>query len=254
MRGDLNDQLQRAQAGVAEDKAPKYIVIAAAVLLISFLVAVIAGTVFFIKALDKFSEPTTSDTTVGATGQVGIFGSSVTTTKAASGFAGFGKTQAGNQQLTSSFKYGKIDGTSYYSEFSGIGFKAPSGWTLTSFSGSTSNLLYPKDFSASSEDLLCSVVLSYEAMSAKSYSSAADALKSSITIANTGDNAQMLDEGVSEKFGGNKFTGIKYKKTMDETYAYYVEVLCAEVNGYALKITVQTNTEEELNSVIAMFS
>ena len=51
MRGDLNDQLQRAQAGVTEDKAPKYIVIAAAVLLVSFLVAVIAGTVFFIKAL-----------------------------------------------------------------------------------------------------------------------------------------------------------------------------------------------------------
>ena len=90
-------------------------------------------------------------------------------------------------------------------------------------------------------------------MSAKSYSSASDALKSSIIIANTGDNAQMLDENVSAKFGGNKFTGIRYKKTMDASYAYYVEVLCAEVNGYALKITVQANTEEELNSVIAMF-
>ncbi len=251
MRGDLNDQLQRAQAGVAEDKAPKYIVIAAAVLLVSFLVAVIAGTVFFIKALDKFSEPS-PDTTTGQTAQGGIFGSSVTTTKK-SAFGGFGKTQAGNQQLTSNFQYGKVDGTSYYSEFSGISFNAPSGWTLTSFNGSTTNLLYPKDFSASSENLSASVVLSYEAMSAKSYSSASDALKSSIIIANTGDNAQMLDENVSAKFGGNKFTGIRYKKTMDASYAYYVEVLCAEVNGYALKITVQANTEEELNSVIAMF-
>ncbi|MDO4833145.1 MAG: hypothetical protein Q4A45_07085 [Clostridia bacterium] len=251
MRGDLNDQLQRAQAGVTEDKAPKYIVIAAAVLLVSFLVAVIAGTVFFIKALDKFSEPS-PDTTAGQTAQGGIFGSSVTTTRK-SAFGGFGKTQAGNQQLTSNFQYGKVDGTSYYSEFSGISFNAPSGWTLTSFNGSTTNLLYPKDFSASSENLSASVVLSYEAMSAKSYSSASDALKSSIIIANTGDNAQMLDENVSAKFGGNKFTGIRYKKTMDASYAYYVEVLCAEVNGYALKITVQANTEEELNSVIAMF-
>ena len=246
MRGDLNDQLQRAQARVGEDKAPKYIVIAAAVLLVSFLVAVIAGTVFFIKALDKFTEPSSSDSSITTTGQANIFGTTSSTTKK-SAFAGFGKTQAGNQQLTSSFQYGKVDGTSYYSEFSGISFNAPSGWTLTS------NLLYPKDFSASSEDLSSSVVLSYEAMSAKSYSSASDALKSSIAIANTGDNAQMMDENISEKFGGNKFTGIKYKKTMDETYAYYVEVLCAEVNGYALKITIQTNTEDELNSVISMF-
>ncbi len=252
MRGDLNDQLQRAQAGAGEDKAPKYIVIAAAVLLVSFLVAVIAGTVFFIKVLDKFSEPSDYDSSVESTSRVNIFGSSSSTT-AKSSFSGFGKTQAGNQQLTSSFRYGKVDGTSYYSEFSGISFNAPSGWTLTSFSGSTSNLLYPKDFSASSEDLSSSVVLSYEAMSAKSYSSASDALKSSITIANTGDNAQMMDENVSKTFGGNKFTGIKYKKTMDENYAYYVEVLCAEVNGYALKITIQTNTEDELNSVISMF-
>ena len=50
-----------------------------------------------------------------------------------------------------------------------------------------------------------------------------------------------------------RFTGILYKKSSD-FYTGYIQVMVAEVNGYVLEIYVESDTQEELNTVLEMFN
>ena len=158
-----------------------------------------------------------------------------------------------NKDVTANFKFGTVSGTTYFSEFSGVSFKAPAGWSVSSYSGSQYvNLLSPKDMSASSGDMTETVIISYKAKNSHLYDDVRDALSTQIRMANNGSNS-MLDDSVTADFGGNKFTGILYKKSSD-FYTGYIQVIVAEVNGYVMEIYTESDTQEELETVLEMFT
>lgn len=257
MRGDLNEQLQRAQASAGDtDKSQQLILGVGIFLIISFIVCIIAGTAFFIKMVDKFVDTDTTTASQTQGNLPGAFSSGGETTNSNS-FTGKLKNRSEAMEVTKNFQFGTVDGTTYHSNFSGITFTAPSDWVLSPVEDTkktTTALLHPKDFSASSENLSQSVIISYEVMSYYGYNSIEDAMASTITLATGGMNNSMVDDNVSLSLGGRDFKGIIYKKTMGSGFEYYNEVIFAEVQGYALKIQIQANTQGELSSILSMFS
>ncbi|MDO5449066.1 MAG: hypothetical protein Q4F70_05605 [Clostridia bacterium] len=238
MRGDLNDQFQRAQTASGEDNSQKIIVGAAIFLAFVFLAMVIAGLVFFVKTVDKFVE---------AEPETHINRELVT------------QVNELNQQLypdvntnsgSSNFQYGTVEGTNYYSEFSGIKFTPTSDWVLTSYAESLASSS-PKDLTASSGNLSSSVIIQYESMKNYGYSSIDDAIASAKTIAEQQNN-RIIDSKAQTKWGGNKFEGIIYEKNFSGYLTYY-EVLCTQINGYCLKITISAGSEQDLSIVRAYF-
>ncbi len=255
---DLNEQFQRAQAVTSNDGLPKWVIAVVVGLVLSLGLVIVMGTVFVVKMLDKVvatpsdSDSSYSEEVVTEDLPIDFFGTSgeqsndstKTTTN---------KFQSNDKDITANFKFGTVSGTSYYSEFSGVSFKAPAGWSLSSYSGSSYvNLLSPKDMSASSADMSETVIISYKAMKSHYYKDIRDALSTQIRMANNGSNA-MLNDNVSANLGGNQFTGILYKKSSD-FYTGYIQVMVAEVNGYVLEIYTESDTQDELNSILAMFS
>lgn len=259
MQSDLNEQFQRAQAVTSDDGMPRWLIALVVGLILSLGLVIIMGTVFIVKMLDKVVAAP-SDTDSSYTEEynteelpIDLFGTSGTG-DSATGEATTNRFQSsGASDVTANFKFGTVSGTSYYSEFSGVSFKAPAGWTLSSYSGNSYvNLLAPKDMSASSADMSETVIISYETMKSHFYEDVREALSTEIRMAGTGYNT-MIDENISVSYGGNQFTGILYKKSSD-FYTGYIQVMVAEVNGYVLEIYVESDTQEELNSILAMFS
>ena len=245
MHNDLNEQFQRAQAAEMDDGPRKWIVALIAGAFLVFGLIIVAGTIFFVKTLDKFFEENPDS------------GSSYSSEyDADSNFSDrvSDRDYGSSNFVTSNFEYGTVNGNSYYSEFSGISFKAPADWVVTGYSDSSySNLLSPRDLSASDDDMSTSVVITYQAMKSHLYTKAEDALEKHIDTATTVENNSLVNSDVTASFGGNQFVGIIYKKTMSDTYSYFTEVLVSEVNGYILEIYIQADTEADLKSTLAMF-
>lgn len=254
---DLNEQFQRAQAVTTNDGLPKWVIGAIVALVLSLGLVIVMGTVFVVKMLDKVvaapsnpdsgysQEATTEDMPIDFFGNSEQQSGTETTTKRYQSNSG--------KDVTANFKFGTVSGTNYFSEFSGVSFKAPTGWSVSSYSGSSYvNLLSPKDMSASSADMSETVIISYKAKNSHLYDDVRDALSTQIRMANSGSNS-MLNDAVTAGFGGNKFTGILYKKSSD-FYTGYIQVMVAEVNGYVMEIYVESDTQEELNTVLEMFT
>lgn len=245
MRNDLNEQFQRAQAAEMDDGPRKWIIALIAGAFLVFGLIVVAGTIFFVKTLDKFFEENPGP------------GSSYSSEyDADSSFSDrvSDRNYGSSNSVVSNFEYGTVNGNSYYSEFSGVSFKAPSSWVVTGYADSSySNLLSPRDLSASDDDLSTSVVITYQAMKSHLYKSAEDALEKHMDTA-TRENNSLVNSDVTASFGGNQFIGIIYKKTLSDTYSYFTEVLVSEVNGYILEIYIQADTEADLKSTLAMFN
>lgn len=251
---DLNEQFQRAQAVQTNDGMPKWLIALIVGMILSLGLIIVMGTVFIVKMLDKVvAAPSDSDSgytqEYSEDSQVDIFG----TGNADSTSQTTNRFQSSSKDVTANFKFGTVSGTSYYSSFSGVSFEAPSDWSVSSYSESSYvNLLSPKDMSASSKDMSETVIISYEAMKSHFYEDIREALSTQIRMATTGTNT-MINENVSASYGGNQFTGILYKKS-SEFYTGYIQVMVAEVNGYVLEIYVESDTQEELNTVLGMFS
>ncbi|MDD6807909.1 MAG: hypothetical protein PUD72_05635 [Oscillospiraceae bacterium] len=258
MRLDLNDQLQKGQALVNDDgrKKKRLLLGLAITYAVSLLLLIIFSVAFFVKTMDRFLDPNTSH----GNNNTGSYTTSSEDDELANiawgtkGESGDRNSSFGNYEEDSNFVYGTVSGTTYYSTFSGVRFSAPSDWNLSGYTeGSFSNILSPTDLKASSQDMSSNVAISYKSFKKFNYSKATDGLKNYIAQASEGQNS-MINDSVSVTLGGNKFTGIIYKKIMDVNYSYYIEVLVAEVNGYVLEIYVESNTADELASVMAMFS
>lgn len=251
---DLNEQFQRAQAVSTNDGMPKWLIALIVGMILSLGLIIVMGTVFVVKMLDKVvAAPSDSDSSYSQEysedSQVDIFG----TGNADSTAQTTNRFQSSSKDVTANFKFGTVSGTSYYSSFSSVSFEAPSDWSVSSYSESSYvNLLSPKDMSASSKDMSETVIISYEAMKSHFYEDIREALSTQIRMATTGTNT-MINENVSASYGGNQFTGILYKKS-SEFYTGYIQVMVAEVNGYVLEIYVESDTQEELNTVLEMLS
>lgn len=238
MRGDLNDQFQRAQTVTDDDNSQKIIVGAAIFMAFVFIVIVVAGLVFFVKTVDKFieAEPETHISRELAT-QVNELNQQL-------------YPDVNNNSGNSDFQYGTVEGTNYYSEFSGIKFTAPADWMFTSYAESLPSSS-PKDLTASSGNMSMSVIIQYESMKNYGYKSVDDAIDSLLSIAEN-QNSTILDKKAQTKWGGNKFEGIIYKKVF-ANYPTYYEVLCTQLNGYCLKITLSASSEQDLSILRAYF-
>lgn len=229
MRGDLNDQFQRAQGVSADDNTSQKIIIAVAITLaVCFILIVIVGVIFITKTMDKFvdAEGTESYNTEVVTDDTGAIVATPTT----------------------EFQYGVIDGTTYYSSFSGIRFAAPSDWMFTSYETARPSKS-PKDMSASGNNMSCSVVLQYESIQSNRYNSVTDALDSTQKMIDS-YGYKVLDSNASAKWGGNMFTGMIFV----DTFNNYKEVLVAEVNGYVLKISLTASSDTNLSIIRSYFS
>lgn len=254
MRGDLNEQFQRAQA-VTDNGGPRKWLIALIIgFLVMFLVVIILGTVFIVNTFDKFvdSEPGASSGTSNYTENP----------TASGGFDPFNPTGGGSQTVRPSreqvteipIEYGTVTGTSYFSSFSGVSFSAPSDWSVTSAGGENFlSAMNSKDLSASSANLSSNVGINYKSSKSLTYKSAADTIADYKADVQGMANGTILDDDVSATYGGNRFSGIIYKKTVDENFAYYTEILVTELKGYIMEIYVETNSQEELNSIMGMF-
>lgn len=240
MRGDLNEQFQRAQNAAGADNTSEKVIIGVAIFVaVCFIAMVIGITVFIVKTIDKFieAEPATNINPEIVTrineANKNIFGGDTTDSGSSGSYSG-----------DPNFKFGEVNGTKYYSEYSGVSFTAPGDWILTSYAG-TSSSSSPRDMSATGNNMSSSVVIQYENMKANGYTSADDALNSTRTVASSQNNS-LVDDKASAKWGGNKFRGIIYKNTVVAAYPTYCEVLCAEVNGYVLRITLSAGSENDL--------
>ncbi len=245
MRGDLNDQFQRAQsAGSDDNTSEKIIIIVSIIVALCFISIIIGGTVFFVKTLDKFidAEPATNINPELVT-QINDINSKI--------YGGTSSTTSGTGAVTTGsdgFEFGSVDGTTYYSKFSGISFVAPSDWIMTSYATNNPSRS-PKDMSASGNGMGCSVTLQYESMKYNNYGDASDALESTKKmIENYGYT--IIDNNATSKWGGNKFKGIIFK----DTFGSYKEVLVSEVNGYVLKITISGSDETNLSICRSYFN
>mgnify|MGYP003291925117 CR=1 FL=1 len=249
MRGDLSDQLQRAQSSVdKDDQSNKIIIGVAIIILVAFIAAVIAGTIFIIKFVDKVID-TPYD------GPTGIVTNQYMTNGNAGGL--FSGGNEGSQIGDSNFIYGTVDNNKYYSQFSGITFYPGEDWMITSYADNRSSTRAPKDITASGPRLSSSVTILYENMASYNYSSAEDALTSVKTMINSNQSStvyEIIDDNAIVKWGGNKLRGIIYTSQVMNSYKYYTEVLVAEINGYALKISIKANSNEELEIVRSYFS
>ena len=246
MRGDLNDQFQRAQTAMDDDNSQKIIIGVAAFMAVAFIAMVVAGIVFFVKTVDKFveAEPETHINREIVT-QVDRLNDQL--------FNGGANSNANQQgQVNSTFAYGTVDGTSYYSELSGISFRAPSDWSFTSYAESIAPTS-PKDLTASSGNMSSSVIIQYENMKMYGYKSIDDAIASVTKIAQ-GQNNQIVDKNAKTKWGGNKFDGIIYKKEFVSGYPTYYEVVCAQIGEYCLKITLSASSDSELSVLRSYFN
>lgn len=240
MRGDLNDQFQRAQSAANGDNTSEKVIIGvAAFMAIAFIAMVIGITVFIVKSLDKFieAEPATNINPELVT-QINDLNNQI--------FNGGSQNPDGSGSVASdaNFKFGTVNGTSYYSEFSGVSFTAPADWLFTSYASDTVSTS-PKDLSATGNHMSSSVIIQYESKKANGYQNASDALVSTQTVA-TGQNNTIVDNKASAKWGGNKFVGIIYKNEVVPSYPTYYEVLVAEVNGYILRISLSAASENDL--------
>ncbi len=238
MRGDLNDQFQRAQSATGDDNSQKVIIGAAIFMAFVFIAMIVAGLVFFVKTVDKFveAEPETHINRELVT-QINDLNQQL-------------YPDVGTNSASSNFQYGIVDGTSYYSEFSGVKFTAPADWHLTSYAESIASSS-PKDLTASSGNMASSVIIQYESMKNYGYKSIDDAIASIINIAETQNNT-ILDKKAQTKWGGNKFEGVIYKKEF-AGYPTYYEVVCTQLNGYCLKITLSASSEQDLSILRAYF-
>ena len=237
MRGDLNEQFQRAQSAAGGDNTSEKVIVGVAVFVAVCFIAIVIGiTVFVVKTIDKFIE---------AEPQTNINPELVTRINDLNQRAfGGDTTDTSNKYADPNFKYGTVNGTSYYSEYSGVSFNAPSDWILTSYAASTPSTS-TRDMSATGNRMSSSVIIQYESMKANGYTSLDDALKTSRTTANSQNNT-LVDDKVSAKWGGNKFTGLIYKNTLVASNPTYCEILVAEVNGYILRITLTASSEDNL--------
>lgn len=253
---DLNEQFQRAQAVQTNEGMPKWLIALIVGMILSLGLIIVMGTVFIVKMLDKVvAAPSDSDSSYSQEysedSGVDIFGTGNADSDSTGGTTN--RFQSSSKDVTANFKFGTVSGTSYYSSFSGVSFKAPSDWSVSSYAESKYvNLLSPKDMSASSKDMSETVIISYEAMKSHFYEDIREALSTQIRMATTGTNT-MINDNVSASYGGNQFTGILYKKS-SEFYTGYIQVMVAEVNGYVLEIYVESDTQEELNTVLEMLS
>lgn len=257
MRLDLNDQLQKGQDLIGDDgRKKKKIAIGLAIAFgVSLILLIIFATAFFVKTMDRFLDPNATPSR-DHTGSYSYSGNEDELAQIAWGTKGEGTSSPyfSQDNSNSNFVYGTVSGTSYYSTFSGVKFNAPADWNLSGYvEGNFSNILAPTDLKASNGDMSASVSINYKSMTNHLYSSAAEALKNYVSQAETG-NSQMINDSASASFGGNKFNGVIYKKTLDANYTYYIEVLVAEVNGYVLEIYVEAGSADQLASVMAMFS
>lgn len=233
MRGDLSDQLNRAQSAVDKDDTSNKILIGVAIfVLVAFIGAVLALTIFAVKFLDKFANTEYDGPTV-------INGSSLSPTYA-----------YGGGSSSANIVYGTVENNVYHSSFSGITFAPTSDWILTSYADNFSN----KDLSASGPNLATSVTIVYEDMKAYNYSSAEDALELTETLIKNQASAQytVVDKNAVAKWGGHKFKGLIYKS--EGFTSYYMEVLVTEVDGFVLEISIKGDTEDDLSIVRSYFS
>ncbi|NLL62756.1 MAG: hypothetical protein GX241_00695 [Ruminococcaceae bacterium] len=251
MRGDLNDRLQRAQVSKGKDKAPTIVVVGVVTLFFGFLFCAIVGTALIVKTIDRFSgNPSESDGGVksgfeDATAQFDPYQAGGGNTN------GYIASMEERDAAAAKFVYGTVDGTSYYSSMSGISFKAPSNWTLTSYASDRVSKISQKDMSASNaENFNQSVTLNYLSLLSNSYSSVDDVINRAKNTATTGVNNQMVDENVTANFGGRSFKGVRYKNV---AYNFYTEILVTEVDTYALEIAIKADTEAEIAAIRAMF-
>ncbi|MBQ0136235.1 MAG: hypothetical protein KBS43_05830 [Oscillospiraceae bacterium] len=250
MRGDLNDQFQRAQNAANDDNTTQKIIIGVSIFVaFCFFAIIIAGVVFFCKTADKFinTEPVTSINRELVTEindiNSQLFGNGSTSNTGSN----IGSNTAGG--LTNSdFEFGTITGTTYRSNFSGLTFVAPNDWILTSYATSSPSKS-PKDMSASGNGMNCSVTLQYESMKTNGYKNADDSLESTQKMIDS-YGYSVIDKNAVAKWGGNKFSGIIFK----DTFGNYKEVLVSEVNGYVLKITLSGSTEDNLAICRSYFS
>ena len=246
MRGDLNDQFQRAQTAMDDDNSQKVIIGVAAFMAFAFIAMVVAGIVFFVKTVDKFveAEPETHINREIVT-QMDRLNDQLFN-------GGTGSSLSGEDQSTSTFQYGSVDGTSYYSELSGISFRAPSDWNFTSHAEKIAPTS-PKDLTASSGNMASSVIIQYENMKMYGYKSIDDAIASVTKIAQ-GQNNQIVDKSAKTKWGGNKFEGIIYKKEFVSGYPTYYEVVCTQIGDYCLKITLSASSDSDLSVLRSYFN
>ena len=246
MRGDLNDQFQRAQTAMDDDNSQKIIIGVAAFMAFAFIAMVVAGIVFFVKTVDKFveAEPETHINREIVT-QMDRLNDQLFN-------GGTGSSLSGEDQSTSTFQYGSVDGTSYYSELSGISFRAPSDWNFTSYAEKIAPTS-PKDLTASSGNMASSVIIQYENMKMYGYKSIDDAIASVTKIAQ-GQNNQIVDKSAKTKWGGNKFEGIIYKKEFVSGYPTYYEVVCTQIGDYCLKITLSASSDSDLSVLRSYFN
>ena len=246
MRGDLNDQFQRAQTAMDDDNSQKVIIGVAAFMAFAFIAMVVAGIVFFVKTVDKFveAEPETHINREIVT-QMDRLNDQLFN-------GGTGSSLSGEGQSTSTFQYGSVDGTSYYSELSGISFRAPSDWNFTSYAEKIAPTS-PKDLTASSGNMASSVIIQYENMKMYGYKSIDDAIASVTKIAQ-GQNNQIVDKNAKTKWGGNKFEGIIYKKEFVSGYPTYYEVVCTQIGDYCLKITLSASSDSDLSVLRSYFN
>lgn len=244
MRGDLNDQFQRAQSATSDDNTSEKVIIGVSIFVAVCFIAMIVGiTIFVVKTLDKFieTEPSTNISRELVT-QINDLNNQI--------FNG-GSTSGDTGSVTAAsdgFEYGTIEGTTYYSRFSGITFAAPNDWILTSYASNNPSRS-PKDMSASGNGMNCSVTIQYENMKTNNYRSAEAALDSTQKMIDS-YGYTVLEKNASVKWGGNKFTGIIFK----DTFSNYKEVLVAEVNGYILKISLSASSDTNLSICRSYFN
>ena len=235
MRGDLNDRFQRAQSAANGDNTSEKVIIGVAVFVaVCFLLIIVGMTIFAVKTIDKFidAEPATKINPETVT-RINDAGNRI-----------FGGDTSDSGSTDSNFRFGTVNGTSYYSEYSGVSFTAPSDWILTSYasSGAASSM---KDMTGTGNSMRSSVIIQYESKKANGYESVDDALKTTFTVASSQNNT-LVDDRASAKWGGNKFTGVIYKNSVVSSVSTYYEVLVSEVNGYMLRITLSAPSEDEL--------
>ena len=244
MYNDLKDRLNEIQYEGAPKpvKTPKWVMGLAIALVVLIIVMIIAGTVVVVKVLNTVTDSVTSAADTGG----------YTQEDSTNRFDRNDRYQNSNKE-TVPFKYGTVNGTSYYSEFSGVSFDAPDDWNMQGYENNKyANTVSSRDMSASSRDLMTTVSVTYSSMAAHSYKKVEDALESQKQVATSVENNSMVDDNVREKVGGRSFVGIRYKKEIPNK-TYYIQSMVTEVKGYAMEIYIEADTEKEIEKVIKMF-
>lgn len=244
----------------------KLIIVAAVVIILVFLGAIIGSMFLFTNVIGRFAEDDSAEVTtitysMKTRGTYNYGAGSAYTTGSAYSYDLYGDDGAdmsgettlpkvtSNYGTGSEFVYGRVSGTKYHSDFSGMTFDAPSGWTLNGATKADVTATTILDLDAYNKTKTMSVKLQYFALSGGNYSSTNDVLKA--LKAQLGDGVETTSK--TKSIAGNNFKGFSFEGMSGSDVATS-QVMVAQVKGYALVLQVVAPTQSDIDNILKNFS